>query len=88
MMVAWEDYVEVNPEVLVGKPVIKGTRLSIEFIMERLANGWTEEEIIENYPYLYLLELSISGGKNSGLRNQENTYCNYSRKKRLNLKGT
>ena len=51
-MIAWEDYVESNPEVLVGKPVIKGTRLSIEFIMERLANGWTEEEILENYPSL------------------------------------
>lgn len=51
-MIVWEDYVESNPEVLVGKPVIKGTRLSIEFIMERLANGWTEEEILENYPTL------------------------------------
>ncbi|MEM1214407.1 MAG: DUF433 domain-containing protein [Bacteroidota bacterium] len=51
-MIAWEEYVEVNPEVLVGKPVIKGTRVSVEFIMERLADGWTEEEILENYPSL------------------------------------
>lgn len=51
-MTLWEDYIEVNPEILVGKPTVKGTRLFVEFIMERLANGWTEEEIIDNYPSL------------------------------------
>jgi uncharacterized protein (DUF433 family) len=48
----WEDRIEVNPKVLVGKPVIKGTRLAVEFIVELLANGWTEQQILENYPGL------------------------------------
>ena len=46
----WEDRITVDPKVLVGKPVIKGTRLAVEFIVELLANGWTEQQILENYP--------------------------------------
>lgn len=42
--------IEINPKVLVGKPVIRGTRLAVEFIVELLANGWSEQQIIENYP--------------------------------------
>lgn len=51
-MINWEEYIDVNPSILLGKPALKGTRLSVEFIMERLANGWTELEILENYPSL------------------------------------
>jgi uncharacterized protein (DUF433 family) len=46
----WQERITVDPKVLVGKPVIKGTRLSVEFIMELLSNGWTEHQIIESYP--------------------------------------
>ncbi len=49
-MVDWREYIMSDPEILQGKPVIKNTRLSVEFILERLANGWSEEEILENYP--------------------------------------
>ncbi len=48
----WRDRIVVNPEVLVGKPVIKGTRLAVEFIVGLLAQGWSEKEILENYPGL------------------------------------
>ena len=48
----WENYIYSNPDILLGKPVIKGTRLSEEFIIQRLANGWTTEQILENYPQL------------------------------------
>ena len=46
----WEERIEINPSVLVGKPVIRGTRLAVEFIVELLANHWSEQQIIENYP--------------------------------------
>jgi len=46
----WEDRIEINPNVLVGKPVLRGTRLAVEFIVELLANGWTEQQIMDNYP--------------------------------------
>jgi uncharacterized protein (DUF433 family) len=46
----WNRHIEVNPEILVGKPVIKGTRLAVEFILDLLAAGCPEEEILANYP--------------------------------------
>lgn len=48
----WRSRITVDPKVLVGKPVIKGTRLAVEFIIELLASGWTVEEILKNYPQL------------------------------------
>lgn len=48
----WEERITVDPKVLVGKPVIKGTRLAVDFILDLLGNGWTEEEVLRNYPGL------------------------------------
>jgi uncharacterized protein (DUF433 family) len=45
----WQDHITADPNVLVGKPVIKGTRLAVEFILDLVAQGWTEEEIGRNY---------------------------------------
>lgn len=46
----WRDRIIVDADVLVGKPVIKGTRLAVEFIIDLLAQGWSEQDILENYP--------------------------------------
>jgi len=46
----WEDRITTDSAVLVGKPVIKGTRLSVEFIVGLLAQEWSETEILRNYP--------------------------------------
>lgn len=48
----WEDRISVDPKVLVGKPVIKGTRIAVEFLMELLAEGWSQEQILKSYPHL------------------------------------
>ena len=48
----WRLYIETNDNVLSGKPVIKGTRLSVEYIINLLASGWSEIQIFENYPRL------------------------------------
>ncbi|HEY9175934.1 MAG TPA: DUF433 domain-containing protein [Verrucomicrobiae bacterium] len=45
----WQNYITLNPDVLVGKPIIKGTRLSVEFILDLIAQGWPEDEILRNY---------------------------------------
>jgi len=42
----------VNPEILAGKPVLKGTRLAVEFVSGWLAQGWPEAEMLRNYPGL------------------------------------
>ncbi len=48
----WRNRVTLDPDILAGKPVIKGTRISVQHILELLANGWTEQAILENYPQL------------------------------------
>jgi uncharacterized protein (DUF433 family) len=42
--------ITLAPEVLAGKPVIRGTRLSVEFVIRLMADGWSEADILENYP--------------------------------------
>ena len=48
----WKDYIHSDPRILVGKPVVKGTRLSVVFILGLFSNGWTEQQVLENYPQL------------------------------------
>ena len=48
----WPERITIDPEVLAGKPVIRGTRLAVEFILELLAAGQSENEILSNYPGL------------------------------------
>ena len=49
-MTMTHDRITLESTVLVGKPVIRGTRLSVEFIIGLMAGGWSEADILENYP--------------------------------------
>ncbi len=49
----WHDYIHSDASDLVGKPVIKGTRLSVEFLLGLMAESWSEEQILESYPQLF-----------------------------------
>jgi uncharacterized protein (DUF433 family) len=46
------DWIEINPAVMMGKPVIRETRLTVELILHKLADGETESELLEDYPHL------------------------------------
>lgn len=48
----WQQNVHSDPEILIGKPVVKGTRLSVVFILDLFGAGWTEAQVLENYPAL------------------------------------
>ena len=48
----WPDRIVIDPEILAGKPVIRGTRLAVEFILELLAAGQSENDLLSNYPGL------------------------------------
>ena len=48
----FSERIVVDPEILAGKPVIRGTRLAVEFILELLAAGQSEQDLFENYPRL------------------------------------
>lgn len=44
--------IEINPKIMLGKPVIKGTRIPVYLIVELVAQGLTYEEILQDYPHL------------------------------------
>ena len=48
----WRERIQSDKSILLGKPTIKGTRLAVDFIIERLANGWSEQQLLDNYPSL------------------------------------
>jgi uncharacterized protein (DUF433 family) len=49
---SWQERIILDPAVLAGKPIVKGTRLAVEFLLELLAEDWTEADILRNYPGL------------------------------------
>jgi uncharacterized protein (DUF433 family) len=50
--VDWRDYIIADERILTGKPIVKGTRLSVEFVLELLAAGWDRDALQESYPQL------------------------------------
>lgn len=48
----WRGRIISDKEILAGKPVVKGTRLSVEFLLGLFASGWSEEDVLQNYPRL------------------------------------
>ena len=48
----WQERIEINSQVLVGKPVIKGTRISVEFVIDLMGRGWSVERILREYDHL------------------------------------
>lgn len=47
-----ENLIEINPKIMVGKPVIKGTRITVELVLEKLASGESTHDILTSYPHL------------------------------------
>ena len=48
----WRERIASDPDILMGKPVVKGTRISVELILGWLAQGWTHETLLESYPHI------------------------------------
>ncbi len=49
---ALSDYIDVNPKVMLGKPVIRGTRVPVELILRKLGEGASEQDLLDAYPHL------------------------------------
>ncbi len=58
----YKDRISVNPKVMLGKPVIKGTRITVELIVRNLADGMTIEELLKAYPHLTRNDLIAAVG--------------------------
>jgi len=48
----WHDYIHSDPDIVGGKPVVRGTRLAVAFLLGLLAEGWSQEQVLANYPQL------------------------------------
>jgi uncharacterized protein (DUF433 family) len=48
----WHDHITVDPKLLVGKPVIRRTRIAVEFVLELQGRGWTVEQVLHEYKQL------------------------------------
>ena len=83
-MINWQDRISLDPKILVGKPVIKGTRLAVEFVIDLLANGWTESEILQNYPKLTPEDIQACLCYASSLMKSERVYPNTASQDELN----
>ena len=51
-MMDWRERITVDPQILVGKPVIRGTRIAVELIIDLLARGYTKEQILDQYDHI------------------------------------
>ncbi|MHB0960824.1 MAG: DUF433 domain-containing protein [Pirellulaceae bacterium] len=70
----WRDRIVVDPRVLLGKPVIKGTRIAVEFIVDLLGRGWSTEQIIREYDHLTLEDIQACLAYASELLKSERVY--------------
>ena len=53
----WQDYIVSDKQILLGKPTIKGTRISVELVLELFSIGWTEQQILDSYPSVSAIAL-------------------------------
>lgn len=66
--------IEANPKVMVGKPVIKGTRITVELLLRQLAQGLTPQEILHNYPHLKVADIQAAITYAAELVREESAY--------------
>jgi uncharacterized protein (DUF433 family) len=70
----YQNRITINPKVMVGKPVIKGTRITVELILRQLAQGITSEKILKNYPHLKREDIYAAIEYAIGVVEEETTY--------------
>ena len=70
----WQERIVIDPEILAGKPIVRGTRLAVEFIIDLLAQGWTEAELLRNYPGLAHEDVQACLGYASATLQAEKVY--------------
>lgn len=58
MQVRWQDRITADPKIMFGKPVIRGTRIPVELVLEKLANGETTEQLLQAYPRITAEDIS------------------------------
>ena len=70
----WPERITIDQNVLLGKPVIRGTRLSVEFIIDLLAEGWSSEEVMVSYPGVVTEDIQACLSYASAMLHAEKVY--------------
>ena len=73
-MTMTHDHIVLDPAILAGKPVVRGTRLSVEFIIGLMADGWSEADIIANYSGLSRADIAACLNYARDLLNSEKVF--------------
>jgi uncharacterized protein (DUF433 family) len=71
---SWQERIVVDPAILVGKPVVRGTRLSVELIVDLLAQGWSEADVVASYPKLTVEDIHACLKYASAVMQSEKVY--------------
>ena len=71
----WQSRITIDPNILVGKPIIKETRLAVEFIIDLLSQGWSNDEILRNYPGITLADIQACLAYASAALKSEKIYA-------------
>ena len=72
-MESWYDRIVVDPKILVGKPVIRGTRIAVELIIDLLARGYSRDQILEQYDHLTAEDVQACLAYSTGALGQRNS---------------
>jgi len=59
-MIDYRKHIQSNPKIMLGKPIVKGTRITVELLLRKVADGYTFEEILDMYPHLKLDDILAS----------------------------
>lgn len=71
----WHDRITLDPEILLGKPVIRGTRIAVEFVIDLLARGYRAEDVIEQYEFLSAADIQACLAYASDALRSERVYA-------------
>lgn len=74
MSEANERRIVIDPAILAGKPIIRGTRIAVEFVIDLLAEGWSQQQILANYPHLKPEDISACLHYAGSVLKQERVY--------------
>jgi uncharacterized protein (DUF433 family) len=70
----WHERISIDQDVQLGKPVVRGTRLTVEFIVDLLAQGWIEQDLLKNYPGITHEDIQACLGYASAVLHSEKVY--------------
>lgn len=71
----WQERIIVDSEILTGKPVVKGTRIAVEFVIDLLGRGWTVEQVLGEYDHLGLQDIQACLAYASDILKSERIYA-------------